>query len=131
MKKFISIRWASNIIITIITMALFMHVLILLKILPHTFVWGGQIKRESDLMIFESISIFVQILFILVITIKAEYAFKGKFKRIVNVGTWVMFGLMVLNTLGNLASDSRLETMVMTPITTLLALLVFRLAIEK
>jgi hypothetical protein len=131
MKKFISMRWASNIIITINTIALFMHVLILLKILPSSFVWGGQIKRESDLMILESISIVVQILFILVITIKAEYAFKGKFKRIINAGTWVLFGLMVLNTLGNLASDSSLETIVMTPITALLAFLVFRLAIEK
>ncbi|TKC15860.1 hypothetical protein [Robertmurraya kyonggiensis] len=131
MKKLISIRLASNLIITINTTALLMHVLILLKIVPYDFVWGGRLKSESDLVIFESMSIVVQILFITIIAVKAGYIFKGKFKRTVNVGTWVMFGLMVLNTIGNLFSNSGLETMVMTPITCLLALLVFRLAIEK
>jgi hypothetical protein len=131
MKKLISMNVASKIIITINTIALFMHVLILLKILPSDFVWGGRLKNEGDLIIFESISIFVQIVFILIIGVKAGYVFKGKFKRIVNVGTWIMFGLMVLNTIGNLASKSDLETMLMTPLTIVLALLVFRLAIEK
>ena len=131
MKNLISIRLASNIIITINTIALLMHVLILLNILPYDFVWGGRLKSEGDLIIFESISIVLQTLFISIITVKAGYVFKGKFKRTVNVGTWVMFGLMVLNTIGNLASNSGLETMVMTPLTIVLALLVFRLAIEK
>jgi hypothetical protein len=130
MKKLISIRLASNIIITINSIALFMHLLILLKIMPYDFVWGGRLKSEADLIIFESISIVVQLLFITIVAVKAGYVFKGKFKKTVNVGTWVMFGLMVLNTIGNLASVSGLETMVMTPITCLLALLVFRLAIE-
>jgi hypothetical protein len=98
--------------------------------MPYDFVWGGRLKSEADLIIFESISIVVQLLFITIVAVKAGYVFKGKFKKTVNVGTWVMFGLMVLNTIGNLASVSGLETMVMTPITCLLALLVFRLAIE-
>lgn len=131
MKKLISFRLACKIIITINTLALLMHVLILLKIVPHDFVWGGGLKTEAEVIIFESISIVVQILFISIIATKAGYVFKGKFIRTVNIGTWVMFGLMVLNTLGNIASSSGLETMVMTPITIVLALLVFRLAIEK
>ena len=130
MKKLISIRLASNIIIAINTMAILMHILILLNILPHDFVWGGRLKSKGDLIIFESISIVVQILFISIIAIKAGYVFKGKFKRTVNVATWGLFGLMVLNTVGNLASISSLEAMVMTPLTFVLAVLVFRLAIE-
>ncbi|MED0670377.1 hypothetical protein P4S95_09120 [Aneurinibacillus aneurinilyticus] len=131
MKKLISIRLASNIIIAINAIAILMHVLILLKIVPYDFVWGGRLKSEADVIIFESISLVVQILFILIIAVKAGYVFKGKFKRTLNVGIWVMFGLMVFNTIGNLASNSGLETMVMTPLTSVLALLVFRLAIEK
>ena len=131
MKKLISIRLASNIIITINTIALLMHVLILLRIMPYDFVWGGRLKSETDLIIFESISIVVQTVFISIIAVKAGYVLKGKFKRTVNIGTWVMFGLMVLNTIGNVVSISGLETMVMTPLTSVLALLIFRLAIEK
>ncbi len=66
MKNLISIRLASNIIITINTIALLMHVLILLNILPYDFVWGGRLKSEGDLIIFESISVvltlFIQLL---------------------------------------------------------------------
>lgn len=131
MKKLISIRLASNLIITINTIALLMHVLILLKILPHDFVWGGRLKNETLVIIFESISIVVQTLFITIIAVKAGYIFKGRFKKTANVGIWVLFSLMVLNTLGNIVSSSDLETIVMTPITFVLALLVFRLAIEK
>lgn len=131
MKKLISIRLASNIIITINLLAILMHILILLKILPYDFVWGGRLKSESDMVIFESLSIVVQIIFILMIAIKAGYVFKGKFKRTVNISIWVLFGLMVLNTLGNLVSNSGLETIVMTPLTSILALLLLRLGIEK
>ena len=131
MKNLISFRLASNTIIAINTMALLMHVLILLNILPHDFVWGGRVKSEADLIILESISIVVQTLFIFIIAIKAGYLFKGKFKRTVNVGIWVFFGVMVLNTIGNLASSSGLETIVMTPLTIVLTLLLYRLAIEK
>jgi hypothetical protein len=131
MKKLISFRLASNTIIAINSMALLIHVLILLNILPHGFVWGGRVNSKADLIILESISIVVQTLFIFIIAIKAGYLFKGKFKRTVNVGIWVFFGVMVLNTIGNLASISSLETMVMTPLTIVLALLLYRLAIEK
>jgi hypothetical protein len=67
-----------------------MHVLILLKIVPNDFVCGGRLKSEADVIIFESISLVVQTLFILIIAVKAGYVFKGKFKRTVNVGTWVI-----------------------------------------
>jgi hypothetical protein len=56
--------------------------------------------------------------------------FKGKFNRVVNMGIWAMFVLMILNTIGNLASSSFFETIIMTPITALLALLLFRIGIE-
>jgi hypothetical protein len=101
MKKLISIKLASNIMITINTIALLMHVLIHLKLLPHDFVWVGRLKSAADLIIFESISIVVQTLFISIVAVKAGYIFKGKFKRTVDVGTWEIFGLMVLNTIGN------------------------------
>lgn len=131
MKKFISVPLASKIIITINSIAVLMHVLILFHILPHGFVWGGRLKSEENLILFESISIVIQTLFIFIIAAKAGYVFRGRFKKTVNVGTWVLFGVMVLNTIGNFASNSGFETMVMTPLTILLALLVFRLAIEK
>ncbi|MCM3600959.1 hypothetical protein M3175_09465 [Robertmurraya korlensis] len=130
MKKIISFKLASTSIITICTLALFMHILILFQVIPYHFVWGGRLNSSTDLYIFETISITVQILFLLVILIKAGYMFKGKFKRVVNIGIWTMFVLMILNTIGNLASSSLFETIIMTPITALLSLFLFRIGME-
>jgi hypothetical protein len=130
MKKFISFKLASTSIITICTLALFMHILILFQVIPYHFVWGGRLNNSTDLFIFETISITVQILFLFVILVKAGYMFKGKFNRVVNMGIWAMFVLMILNTIGNLASTSFFETIIMTPITALLAILLFRIGIE-
>ncbi len=130
MKKFISFKLASTSIITICTLALFMHILILFQVIPYHFVWGGRLNNSTDLIIFETISITVQILFLLVILVKAGYMFQGKFNRVVNMGIWAMFVLMILNTIGNLASTSFFETIIMTPITALLAILLFRIGSE-
>lgn len=131
MKKVISVRLASTVIIAISAAALLMHVLILLKVLPYDFVWGGRLTTEADVMRFEIVSIVMQAFFLLIVAAKAGYVFKGKFTRTVNVAIWVLFAMMVLNTFGNLASNSGFETMVMTPVTIVLALLLFRLGIEK
>ncbi|AYA75902.1 hypothetical protein DOE78_10885 [Bacillus sp. Y1] len=130
MKKYISFKFANTSIITICTLALFMHILILFQVIPYHFVWGGRLNNSTDLYIFETISITVQILFLFVILVKAGYMFKGKFNRVVNMGIWAMFVLMILNTIGNLASTSFFETIIMTPITALLAILLFRIGIE-
>ncbi|WNS77947.1 hypothetical protein RRU94_05590 [Domibacillus sp. DTU_2020_1001157_1_SI_ALB_TIR_016] len=131
MKTVLGTRMAGNIILAINTAALFMHILILLNILPYDFVWGGRLKSQEDLIIFEAISILVQTVFILIVAVKLGYFLKGRFKKIINVGLWTMCGIMVLNSAGNAASNSDLEKLLMTPLTVLLALLVFRLAIEK
>ncbi|MFC4323119.1 hypothetical protein [Litchfieldia salsa] len=131
MQKLISVKSASNIILTINILALFMHAMILLEILPYHFVWGGRVNSKADLLTLETISIVIQTIFIIIIAIKAGYLFKGRFGRTVNVCIWVMFGIMVLNTIGNLLSISSLETMLMTPLTTLLAILLFRLGTDR
>jgi hypothetical protein len=39
----------------------------------------------------------------------------------IRIGTWIFAGYLLLNTLGNLASKSRLERWIMTPLTLVLA----------
>lgn len=131
MKTLLGTRAAGHIILAINTAALFMHILILWNILPYEFVWGGRLKSQEDLVIFEMISILIQMVFILIVAVKLGYFLNGRFKKTVNVGLWIMFGIMVLNSAGNAASNSDLEKQLMTPLTVLLALLVLRLAIEK
>ncbi|MCP8969554.1 hypothetical protein [Ectobacillus ponti] len=128
MEKWLSARFAGNSILAINTIILLMHVLILLGVLPSDFVWGGRLQRGSDLVLFESVSIGMQLLFIVLVAARAGYILQGRFIGAVRIGLWALFGLMVLNTAGNLLSLSSLETIVMTPLTAILAVLLFRLA---
>jgi hypothetical protein len=131
MKSLISVRMTSNLLLLINAFMLVLHILIISKIVPHDFIWGGQIKSDRDLLRLESMAIFIQLLFIFIIALKAGYIFPGKLKRTANAGVWIIFIFMIINTFGNLASTSGLETLIMTPLTIVLALLTLRLALDK
>ena len=132
MKKLISIRLAGNIILTILSLLIVMHLLILIKILPSDFVWGGQVNNmQSNLFILEIIAVAVTLIFIFFTAVKTDYIKIVKLKILINIGTWLMFIYFILNIIGNLTSTVTLEKMIFTPVTIILALLTFRLAIEK
>jgi hypothetical protein len=50
---------------------------------------------------------------------------------VINIGVWLVFAFLLLNTLGNLASGVSFENLIAAPITIILALCALRLAIEK
>jgi len=132
LKKFIIARLAGNILIIILVLLAIFHVLILFKFVPSGIVWGGQIKDSStNLVTLELVSLIVTVTFLFIIAAKIGYINVGKFKKIINIGVWIIFGYFVLNTFGNLASGVAAENLVFAPITLLLAILAFRLATEK
>ncbi|MBU1821706.1 MAG: hypothetical protein KKG00_09395, partial [Bacteroidetes bacterium] len=55
----------------------------------------------------------------------------GQSSTWINGILWLFVAVFALNTLGNLVSFSSLETIVFTPLTTLLALFTARVALEK
>ena len=55
----------------------------------------------------------------------------GKRKKSVDMGIWIVFVYLILNTLGNFASGVTAETMVFGPLTIVMAFCALRLAIEK
>jgi hypothetical protein len=73
----------------------------------------------------------VTALFILIVAAKLGYLQAGKLSGVINVGLWLIFAYLLLNTLGNLASGISFEKLVFAPITIFLALCALRLAIEK
>ncbi|MFS0839518.1 hypothetical protein [Paenibacillus sp. 1P03SA] len=131
MKRIISSRLAGILLLVINAGMLSVHVLILLRILPTHFIWGGRINNKTELIMLESISLLMQIVFIALIALKAGYVLPGRFKKAARIGMWVLFGFMLLNTAGNLVSISGAEKLFMTPLTVVLALLSLRLAVEK
>ncbi|HSL43189.1 MAG TPA: hypothetical protein VK897_07145 [Anaerolineales bacterium] len=132
MKKLISARLAGNILLAALGLLFVFHNLVLLGILPADIVWGGQIQGiQSNLIIFEAIALVVTVLFMLIVAAKVDYIQAGKWRGVVNIGVWLIFIFLLLNTLGNLASGVSFENLVAAPLTIILALCALRLAIEK
>lgn len=104
----------------------------LLNVIPADIIWGGMIQDgQVNLLTLETIALVVTLLFMLIIAAKTGYVRAGRFSGIVNIGVWLIFAFLLLNTLGNLASGISFENLVFAPITIILAFCAFRLAIGR
>jgi hypothetical protein len=131
MQKLVSVKWSGNIILVSLVIMLVVHLLIVMKIVPYTFVWGGQIKDTSSLYLLEGFSILTTLLFMLIICLKIGHIQTNKFKKAAQIGAWILVIYLLLNTIGNLASGVTFEKLMFTPITILLTILAFRIATDK
>jgi len=130
-KKIIPFHTASKGIFIILTIMLLFHILVLTGFIPFDIVWGGRLKSREDMLVFESVSVGVNLLIVLVIAGHAGYLPLSFNKNTTRILTWLMAVLFMLNTLGNLMAIDPLEKFVFTPLTLVLALLCFRVASEK
>ena len=132
MEKIISVKLAGNLLLISLGLLILFHILVLLNIVPANIVWGGQIQgSKTNLLTLEMIALAVTLLFIIVILAKVDYIKAGNFKLAVNIGVWLIFAFLILNTLGNLASGVSFENLIFAPITLILAFCALRLAVEK
>jgi hypothetical protein len=131
MNKLISERLAVNSILIILSVIVLFHLTVLIGLVPFDIVWGGRLKDAQQMRRFETVSILTNSVMITVIAIRGGYLPVRIPARIVTIALWLMGVLFVLNTLGNLASVNLWERLLFTPLTAVLALLCFRLAIYK
>ena len=132
MKKNISVNLAGKILLGAWILMLALHILILLQVVPSAIVWGGQVNADqSNLLQLEIVAITLTLLFTGIVAIKMGYILPGKFNKAINIGMWVMFSYLILNTLGNFASGVSAETLFFGPLTIVMAFCTLRLALEK
>ena len=131
MRKWISAKSAANLLLLSLLLLFGLHILILDGVIPHNIIWGGQIKDTTALNSYQAIALIITVLFIFIIAAKIGYLKVGRLKGIVNVGAWIVFAFFVINTIGNLLSGVALEHWFFTPITVLLSLLAWRVAVNN
>ena len=132
MKKLINAKLVGNVLLIALGLLAIFDILVLLNVVPSNVLWGGAIKGSTtNLLVLETIALFVTFVFAIIVAAKIDYIRAGKFKKVVNIGVWVIFAYLLLNTVGNLASGVSFENLIFAPITVVLAFCAFRLAIEK
>jgi len=128
MRKLISVKVAVYGILFLLSALLIFHILMVLRLLPAKIVWGGNLESNRQIYSFEMVSLFLNVLMILVI-INFINPKKETFKRW-SVFILIMFIYFLINTIANIFSVSLMETLIFTPFSLILALFCLRLFLE-
>lgn len=85
------------------------HLCIIIKIIPYDITWGGRLTNDTEMYVFESISILINVFLSWVLLMKG-YLVKYKFpNQVVNVILWIFFAIFMLNTIGNVFAKTFFE----------------------
>ncbi len=106
------------------------HLLILIKFVPYNITWGGRLKNDQEMYVFESISLLINGYFILVLLQIGNYISIIFNKLLISFSLWFLFITFTLNTLGNIVAVSNLEK-TFAIITALNAFCIWRLIFKK
>ena len=128
-QTILSKRAAAIALLIILSLTIIFHLLIITGVLPSTIIWGGKLQNASEMRLAELVSIAINTLFLTIVSIKVRNP--DSRLLIVQVVLWIMAGLFLLNTLGNLFSLNTFERWFFTPLTLLLSVLSLRLALLK
>lgn len=131
MIKKISLKFAISTMLILLTLVLCYHLLIITGLISYQIAWGGRLETKSQMYVFETISIVINLIILTVILIKGVYIKINVPVRVVNIFLWILVALFCLNTIGNLLSNNFLEMIIFTPLTFISSILCYRMAIEK
>jgi len=102
-------RKAIKMMLGLLFAVLIFHLLIIMQIIPYEITWGGRLKSEQEMYVFESISIIINLLLGFVLLMQGDYI-KRYFKQIViNIILWFFLVLFILNTIGNMLAKTYFE----------------------
>lgn len=130
MRKIIPFKAAVTITVVITLLVTIFNVLVLIGLIPYDMVWGGRIKTSEEMVVFELISILINLVTIFIVLVKAKRILPT-WAKVGNVAAWFLPILFFLGIIGNLASTSAIERALFVPLTALLFLLTLRIAMTK
>jgi hypothetical protein len=102
-------KTAIKIMLYLIVAVIFFHLSIILSVVPYEITWGGRLKNDSEMYVFEIVSLLINLFLGLVLLIKGEYVKAIIPPKIVNVVLWIFLILFGLNTIGNLVAKTTFE----------------------
>jgi len=115
------IHIAETSLVFIFILSLLFHFAVLFKLIPYDIVWGGRLKSLKDMYRFEAVSILINAVMLWIALQQASVIPQVFSNKIMGILFWIMCALFALNTLGNLASKSKVERLVFTPLTLIMS----------
>ncbi len=118
-------KQALKIMLGLLSIVVLFHVLILIQIIPYTIVWAGKLNTVEEMYVFETVSILINLVLILLLLLKGNYLKNTIPSKILNGILWFFIIVFTLNTVGNLMAKTLFEKLTFTPLTLISAILLY------
>ena len=102
-------KTAIRIMLWLVLAFIIFHLTIIIKIVPYEITWGGRLKNDSEMYMFETISIAINLFLGFILLLKGEFIKQLLPQKVVNAVLWAFLVLFVLNTLGNMVAKTNFE----------------------
>lgn len=130
MRQSVTFRAAASLLLAFLSAAIVLQVAVLSGLVPAQMTWGGRAQDDQERVMGAAVALFVLALAMWVVLARMG-RFGPRQQGLSRFGAWALTALFVLNTLGNLAASDLRETLIFTPITLVLALLAWRVAVGE
>lgn len=104
----------------VFVLTLIFHVLILSSVIDYRIVWGGRLQSQAEMLVFESISIALNSVFLWITVQRLGWIRNYLPLWLMRTSLVLMSLVFALNTLGNLFAKELVERLIFTPLTLLL-----------
>lgn len=131
MLKKIPIKLALYSLLFLFSISFLFHILVISSIVPFSIVWGSRINSIQQMYVFESVSLFINLLMSIFVASRMQFIKINLSQRTYKIVFSAIFMLFLLNTIGNLFSNNQLEKIIFTPITLILSILSLRVFLEN
>lgn len=102
---------AIKILLALLTAIILFHLLILVKVVPYELTWGGRLKSDSEMYVFETFSILINLFLAIVLLMKDGYIKPLFPSKTLHIILWFFVVIFAINTLGNVFAKTSLEKM--------------------
>ena len=127
--NFIS-KYSIKIYLGLLLAVILFHLCIITKIIPYDITWGGRLTNDTEMYVFEAISILINVFLSWVLLMKSSLV-KHKFSnKVVNIILWIFLAIFVLNTIGNIFAKTTFEKL-FAILTGLSAILIWNIVMKK
>jgi len=97
------------ILLGLLVAVILFHMAVMTKAIPYNIAWGGRLRNDREMYVFEVLSIFINLFLGIVLLMKARYIKPGLKEKTINIILRVFLVLFVLNTVGNLFAKTIFE----------------------
>lgn len=80
-----TIKFSVNLTLGLLLAVILFHLLIITKIIPYENTWGGRLQSDSEMYLFETISIVINLIFGFVLLMKGGHVKPYLNQRLINI----------------------------------------------